>query len=702
MATISSTFKMQDNATKTLRNVAAGIDNVADKANEANNKTSNIKNPQKDVESGFSKWQAKIVAANQALQLVQSTVRAIGQVMDFVDTMTLSKARIGLINDGLQTTSELQDKIYAAAERSRGSYQDMAASISKLGLLAGESFNSNDEMIAFSEMMNKAFKVSGSSQQEISSATYQLTQAMAAGKLQGDEFRAIMENAPMLADAIAKYMGKSKGELKELSREGVITSDIIKNSLFSAADEINAKYQEMPKTFGDAMTSMKNAGMRYLQPVADKITEMLNSERFNSILNSTLSLIQDIAGALLVVIQGVAPIISFVLDNLPIILMLTGLAAIAYGVTLPMSLKATRDAANKAALAWLKLNWQVLAIASVGIIVAAVMYAMKAPMEAIVGVIMLIVAALAIWKIVQWATNAAMYACPIVWIIILVIALIAAIYLFMQWIAKATGLANSGLGMIAGGVNVVIQFFKNLGLLVANIALGIWNALGACADNIGIAFKNTIASIKSWFYGMLETVMNVILKIVETLNKLPFIDIDTSGIENKAQEYANKKAQAEDSKEEYKSVSEAFDKGMNTFEAFGEGWVNDAFEAGKNWGDNAANKIGDALGSFDPSKALGDIGMGDTGEYDYSSMLDSNGNVPVSVQDGEIDITDEDLKMLKDIATREYMLNYKQITPNVNITFGDVRETADVNAVRDAISKMMEDELSELYVVEEA
>ena len=164
----------------------------------------------------------------------------------------------------------------------------MAKSVAKLGLLAGDAFSSNDEMIAFSEMMTKSFKVSGASQQEISSATYQLTQAMAAGKLQGDEFRSIMENAPMLADAIAKYMGKSKGELKELSSEGVITADIIKAALFNAADDINAKYEEMPKTFGDAMTNIRNVASRYLQPVADKISEMLNSEEFNIILNNIL------------------------------------------------------------------------------------------------------------------------------------------------------------------------------------------------------------------------------------------------------------------------------------------------------------------------------------------------------------------------------------------------------------------------------
>ena len=666
-----------------------------------------IPNTQEQIKNGFSEWQAKIVTINQAIQLVKQVAAGIGKVLDYSDNLTLTKARLNLVNDGLQTTDELQNKIYQAAQRSRGSYDDMASSVSKLGLLAGDAFKNNDEMIAFSEMMNKSFKVSGASNQEISSATYQLTQAMAAGKLQGDEFRSIMENAPMLADAIAKYMGKSKGELKELSSEGVITAAVIKNSLFSAADDINAKYEQMPKTFGDTMTSIKNTASRYLQPVADKITELLNSETFQSALNNILRTIASFAGFAIALFYGVGNAIDWCKNNMWLIgpvlvvisaIMMTSMLTAINNVTLALW---------KQAAAWLAANWQILAIAGVGAIVIGVLIAMKAPMEAIIGVIALIVMALAIWKIVQWAVNGAMYACPIVWIIALVIALVAAIYLFMQWMAKATGLAGSGLGMIAGGVNVVIQFFKNLGLQVANIALGIWNALGACASNIGTAFHNVICNIQSWFYGLLGTAVDTVKGIVDTLNKLPFIDIDTSGIESKASEYAKKKSEAEDNKEEYKDVAAEFDKGMSTFKTFKDGWVQEAFQSGSAWGDNIANKISDAVGSFDPTSLLGDTLSGmdptDYGQgYDYSSMLDPNGNVPVSVKDGEVNISDEDLKMLKDIATKDYMLNYKHITPNVNIEFGDVKETADVNQVKTALEKMMNEELAELYVVEEA
>jgi tape measure domain-containing protein len=175
------------------------------------------------------------------------------------------------MNDGLQSTEQLKDKICLAAERSRGEYQTTADTVAKLGVPAKSAFNNTSEMVDFAEQLNKQFVIGGASVQEQTNATYQLTQAMAAGRLQGDEFRSIMENAPMLAQAIASYMGKTTGELREMSSQGVITSDVIKNALFSAADETNAKFEQMPKTIGQVWTSVKNQALKAFQPILLKI-----------------------------------------------------------------------------------------------------------------------------------------------------------------------------------------------------------------------------------------------------------------------------------------------------------------------------------------------------------------------------------------------------------------------------------------------
>ena len=696
-------IKTSDQLTNKILNQAKAVDTVAKNTNK-------IKSNSSGVESGLGKWGARITVFNQGLELAQKVGAAVKAGLDYSDNLALNKARLNLMNDGLQTTEELQDKIFAASQRSRGSYDDMTKSVAKLGLLAGDAFKSNDEMIAFSEMMNKSFKVSGASNQEISSATYQLTQAMAAGKLQGDEFRSIMENAPMLADAIAKYMGKSKGELKELSSEGVITSDIIKNALFSSADEINQKYEQMPKTFADAMTSIQNNAQKTLQPVTDKISNLLNSPQFQSMVNVIINGIGLIGDGIAWLLGVGTSIYDWCQNHLPLIKALLFGIGVYMGVTMVKDVALLTVALLKQAGAWLLAHSQMILVIGALALGYYVFQQTNSILTTLAVMIAVVAGVMAIWNIAQWALNSAMYACPIVWIIVLIIALIAVIYLVLQWIGKTTKVANSGLGMIAGGVNVVIQFFKNLGLVVANIGLGIWNVLKACASNIGTAFKNTILNIKSWFYGMLSTALTVVEGICKALNKLPFVDIDYSGITSKAKDYANKAKEAEDSKEEYKSLMDEFNKGMNTFDTFQDGWASDAFKQGAAWGDGIAEKIDNAIGSFDPSKLLGDtlgsLGQGqDYGNgFDMASMIDPNGNVPVDVKknsDKEVDISDEDLKMLKDIATREYMLNYKHITPNVNIEFGDIKETADVNQVKDAITKMMNEELAELYVVEE-
>lgn len=699
----SKLIAQSDKLTNEIYEQAGAVNKVADN-------TGKIKPHQNNVEEGFSKWQTNVIAINQALQLTQTIAKGIGSVLNYADDLTLTKARIDLINDGQRTTAELQQDIYQAAQRSRGSYEDMAKSVAKLGMLAGDAFKNNDEMVAFTELMNKSFTVSGASESEKSAAMYQLTQAMSSGMLQGDELRSIRENAPMFYQAIAEYTGKSTAELKEMGANGEITADIMKNALYAAGDDIEAKMEQMPKTFGNAMTNIKNSAAYYLQPVADRISEMLNSETFQNALNVILRGIQLFASLALSGFDAVGNAIQFFKDNMWLTIpIITAAAVVLTGLLVP-ALAASLVGILKNIAAWAVAHWQLLLVAAViGIVVGAIttMNPVLLTLAAIIGVLVLAYAA---WQVAQWATNTAMYACPIVWIIVLIIALVAAIYLFIDWIAKATGIASSGLGIIAGGVNVVIQFFKNLGLMVANIALAIGNAIGALASNMMTAFGNAIKSIQAWFWGLLETGTNVILGIVEMLNKLPFVDIDTKGLTSAAKKYADKKAEAEDSKEEYKDISEEFNKGLNTFEAFGDNWVSDAFNDGKAWGDNAAASIADAVGSFDPAAMLEGIlpdqEQQDMSGYDYSSMLDPNGNLPVSVNDdktsNEVDISDEDLKMLKDIATREYMLNYKQITPNVNIQFGDVKETADINAIKDELDKMMQEELAELYVVEEA
>ena len=211
------------------------------------------------------------------------------------DRLTSIRSRLNLVNDGTQTTADLMNKIYDAAQRTRGGYDDMADSVAKLNMLAKDAFSSNDEAIEFVEQMNKQFKISGASIQESSAAMYQLTQSMAAGKLQGDEFHSIMENAPMLAQSIAKEMGMTVGELKNVSSEGMITADVIKNALFNSAEETNAKFAEMPMTFAEVGQSIQNEAIMAFQPVLEQLSSITADGAF-----------QDFVGGIAVAFRAMA------------------------------------------------------------------------------------------------------------------------------------------------------------------------------------------------------------------------------------------------------------------------------------------------------------------------------------------------------------------------------------------------------------
>lgn len=234
------------------------------------------------------------------------------------DQLTQIRARINLINDGSQSTAEIMDKIYSAANRSRGSYLDMADSVAKLNMLAKDAFSSNDEAIFFVEQLNKQFKISGASVEETTSAMYQLTQAMAAGKLQGDEFHSIMENAPMLAQSIASEMGLTVGQLKEMSSQGLITADIIKEALFNSAEETNAKFAEIPMTFQDIGTQVQNELIAAFQPAMEEISNMTSSGVLNDALaglSIAFRLVGTAAQAAIITVRGAFSALSVVIGT---------------------------------------------------------------------------------------------------------------------------------------------------------------------------------------------------------------------------------------------------------------------------------------------------------------------------------------------------------------------------------------------------
>lgn len=583
----------------------------------------------------------------------------INKVQNISDKLASTKARLNLLVDDGGSVDVLEQKIMASAQRSRSVYFDTASAVAKLGLNAGNAFNGDmNQVIAFMEQVNKQFVIGGATAQEQSNAMIQLTQAMAAGALRGEELNSILDGAPGIARAIEKYMGIAEGSIKTVAQEGKVTAEVVKNAMFAMADETNAKFDSMPKTWAQIWAGMKNKALSMFAPILTKINQIANSTKFQKVTTGLINGLAGVANIASSVLDILISIASVIVDNWswiqPIIMGIVAAMLIYNGVALAtniiMGIQATAKAVHAAATA----------------------------MEA---------GATFTATVAQQGLNAALLACPLTWIILLIIAVIAAIYAACAAVAKFTGIANSGFGVICGGIMVVIAFFKNLGLSVANIALGIWNALGACASNIGTAFHNVISNVQGWFYNLLSTALTVVAGICEALNKLPFVEFDYSGITSKASEYAAKSAEAYGNVEEYKSVADAFNEGMSTFDTFQDGWAADAFASGAAWGDGVADKVS---GMFDFS-ALDSMGADSLDAFNLGNDLDSiygnTGDIAnnTAATADALDIAEEDLAYLRDIAEREAINRFTTAEIKVEQhNENHISKDADLDGIMDA------------------
>ena len=369
MATLNAMFKILDGYSGPLGVVMKRSDDATNKILKASGATDTFNQKLRNTGASAN------VGASGIGNYVKAALSIAGAIkgMNIVDTYINTQARLNLINDGLQTQAELQNKIFAAADRSRGAYSSMAAAISKMGILAGDAFGSNDEIINFTELLQKSFRIGGSSTQEQSAGMYQLTQAMAAGKLQGDEFRSIMENAPMLAQAIADFTGKSKGELKKMSAEGTITADIIKGALFAASDDINAQFEKMPKTFGDVWNKIKNGGVQAFSGIMESVNRLVNTSGFENMINSLIAGMYALANA----VQWVIDITSQHFDVIkPALEFISGVLLL--GMIRRLALIAAY---------WFAINWPIVLVVGAIVLVSTALNAMGVTASDVFGFI---------------------------------------------------------------------------------------------------------------------------------------------------------------------------------------------------------------------------------------------------------------------------------------------------------------------------
>lgn len=468
-------------------------------------------------------------------------MQGIGETFTFSDEITNNEARISLMLDN-GSVQDVKSQIYSAAQSSRGDYSDMMNSVSRLSLLAGNSFsdaygNVNfDEVIRFQELMNKNFVIGGASATEQSSAMYQLTQAMSSGRLQGDEYRSIIENAPLLAKSIENYMANAgvKGTLKEWASEGLLTADVIKAAVFSSSDEIEQRFSEMPMTWGQVATGIKNSTVGIFDPVLEQINSLANNQEFMTVFNNIINGVSWAAGAASVLIDMLANGAVWISNNwgyiAPVII---GVAAAIGAVKAAQTGYAVIHAITttvSTAKEYLQAKAVLKTAASHGVKASALTAEGTAAALAAAGLTAEQVAT-ASATVAQHGFNAAMLASPVTWIILGIIALIAVIFIVINAIQKVTGTTTSAVGMIYGAVvwlgalilntvigliNGIIQFVWIFVDFFSGFIEWIFNATQGGFDGIGGAAANLVGNVISLFLSLFKVVTTVIDAIFGT------------------------------------------------------------------------------------------------------------------------------------------------------------------------------------------
>jgi tape measure domain-containing protein len=586
--------------------------------------------------SGLEKKLLGMAAAYVSLQ-------GVGKLLDLSDTMTLSESRLSLIVDDGGSVEELQNKIYASAQDARSSYSDVSATIAKLGMMAGDAFSNNDELIAFTELMNKNFVVGGASATEQASAMYQLTQAMASGRLQGDEYRSIIENAPMLAKSIEDYMTNvqgATGSMKDWASEGLLTADVIKNAMFSSSEQVNEQFEQMPMTFGQVATSMKNQALMAFDPVLEKLNDIANSERFNTMVAGITGAFVFASGVAVGALDLITQAGSFMADNWSII------APLIYGVAAALGI-----------YAGYMLIANAIQLISTGIQTAhAIAIAVKT------GATIADVAATNGLTVAQWALNSALLASPITWIIIIIIAIIAAIYLAVAAFNKFAGTSISATGIIVGVLAVAAAFIGNLfvGLinLIIDIIAVVWNFIASFAEFFANVFNDPIGSIVRLFAGMADSVLGILEGIASA--------VDTLFGSNLADSVAGWRSSLQGMVTDLVGEAEIkvprMDASAMHLDRFEYG---EAYDAGYSVGEG----IDEAVSNFDPA-SLFESNIPDPNDY-ASSTVPSNiadtAENTGAIKDS-VDISSEDLKYMRDLAEMEVVNRYTTAEVNVDMS----------------------------------
>lgn len=653
---INRMISRTDAAMTKMLGASRAADGLSDAIGKTGKKSKESAPKTKSYGDGLENMGRKAERANGKLRTLIGTMASLAALkggMGATDTYTNTSARLSMITSSPEEQTALKGDIFAAARRSRGDYTDMANAVAKMKMLAGDTFGTNQEAVGFTELLNKSLKVSGAGQAEQNSAFLQLTQAMAAGKLQGDEFRSVMENAPMVANAISQYMGVSKGELKELSSDGVITADIIKNAMFQAADDINGKFDSMPRTFADVWTGIKNTGIQAFGGIMIRVNEMLNSDIGQSVIGNLTGAIYLAADAADLFLGG----LELIAENMDLIAPIAGglvAAFVAYNTVLAVT------------------NGLELASATAKGIHAAATNVQAAATAMQSGVTFMA-------TVRQYGFNAALAACPITWIVGGLILITSLFYAGVAAVNHFAGTSISATGMIVGALFAAGALIGNLFIGGYNFLVGIWidvtNLFISFAEFFANFLNNPVLAIMNLIADLANFVMGVLSSLAKAIDTV--FGCNLSSMVNSWSDSVNdfKDGISKDSTISYERI----DKTKLQFDRIS---YKDAYNKGYGLGKTFGDKASGLLSGFSSKDGIGGS------EIDFSQLATA-GNPAVIKGTGKggavkVETEKEDIEWMRKLAERDYVARIAQNTlaPNIRVEFsGPITKEADTDSV---------------------
>ncbi|HBF5238653.1 TPA: tape measure protein [Clostridioides difficile] len=702
-------------AREELARAEAGFDRLEQQIREADEQQKRFND---DVRKGASSTD-KLVENAKRLVATYIGLRSVGGLINLSDQMTSTNARLAMINDGQQSDGGLNKMIFQSAERARASYLDTAKIVSRVGMNAGKAFSSTKEIVAFAEQLNKKFVIAGATTEETNSALLQLTQGLGSGVLRGEELNAVFESAPNIIQSIADYLEVDIGKIRGMASEGMLTADIVKNSLLSAAEQTNAEFEKMPYTFGQIWTSIKNNAVMIFGVIQKKIEQSMSSRGFRTFIDNFISGLYVLGNVFFNIFNGIISILGSPAFQSFSNTMIVGISLIsqALGWIVTQALNLANIFAQ---------NWSII-----GPIIAGVV--------GILGTYLIALGSIWLWEtlckisknalaiasaihalavhaeltetqmatVAQWGLNAAILACPIFWIVAGIIALVAVLFVGVAIFNHFAGTSVSAIGIVAGAISVAAAFVGNLfiatGNLIIDIVALIYNSLANFAEFFANFLDDPIGSVIRAVSRMADAVLGILRSIASAIDTIFGSNLANavSGWQDKLQGWTDKVAG------EAKIKVERMDPNKLHFDRFNYG---KAWDAGYKWGDKLETNIKD---KFDISKiaekAKKDLGLDDLWDkkYGLGDGLGSAGlNSPLSdaakgAKDTAgntakmaktMDKSQEDLKYLRDIAEQEVINKYTGVNIKIDMNnTNNISKDTDLDGIVNVLTEKLND-----------